>query len=133
MAVAARAVGGCVAIRSGSATTSAGRVSPAPFTPTGVRWKGVISAPERVVGRAAVRVPFVPAIALAESTTRPPPSATSGRRARSGPWPALALPRRGGEGLGGFSSFELIRWFAEAPRRGARQNLLGLELLIEAA
>src|SRR5215207_4709955 len=50
----------------------------APSTPAGVRWKGVSSAPDRVVGIAATCAPVTPAIALAVSITRPPPSATSG-------------------------------------------------------
>ena len=48
---------GCEAIRSGSATTSEGRTMCAPSTPAGVRWKGVSSAPERVVGIAATGRP----------------------------------------------------------------------------
>ena len=50
----------------------------APSTPAGVRWKGVSSAPESVVGIAATGAPVTPPIALAVSITRPPPSATSG-------------------------------------------------------
>ena len=44
----------------------------------GVRWKGVSSAPDSVVGIAATGAPVTPPIALAVSITRPPPSATSG-------------------------------------------------------
>ena len=84
MALAASASGGCEAIRSGSAITSAGRTRRAPATSLGVRWKGVSSAPESVVGIAAQTPPRAPAIALAVSITRPPPSATSGRPAAAG-------------------------------------------------
>src|SRR3712207_8986357 len=46
-------------------------------TPAGVRWKGVIGAPESVVGMAAQRPSSrAPARAFAVSITRPPPSAT---------------------------------------------------------
>ena len=44
---------GCDAISCGSAITSDGRTRRAPSTPAGVRWKGVSSAPESVVGIAA--------------------------------------------------------------------------------
>ena len=71
-----------------SAITSAGRTSLNASTPAGIRWKGVISAPESVVGIAATRRPSAPPIALAASITRPPPSATSGR-------PSTPLPHGG--------------------------------------
>ena len=55
----------------------------APSTPAGVRWKGVSSAPESVVGIAATGNPVTPPIAFAVSITRPPPSATSRTSMRS--------------------------------------------------
>ena len=70
----------------------------APSTPAGVRWKGVSSAPESVVGIAATGAPVTPPIALAVSITRPPPRATSGtsheRRASSVGRDLVDAPRR---------------------------------------
>ena len=69
----------------------------APSTPAGVRWKGVSSAPERVVGIAATGRPVTPPIALAVSITRPPPRATSGTSMRSGSRvPEISSTRPGG-------------------------------------
>ncbi len=79
MALAARPGIGWEAISPGAAITRAGRTRRNSSTPAGMRWKGVISAPERVVAIVATSSPSAPAIALAESITRPPPSATSGR------------------------------------------------------
>ena len=84
IALAVSCAGGCEAMSAGSAITSDGRTRRAPATPFGVRWKGVSSAPESVVGIAAQGPPRAPAIALAVSITRPPPSATSGRSPASG-------------------------------------------------
>ena len=84
MALAHSSGPGWEAIRSGSAITSDGLTMRAPSTPAGVRWNGVSSAPESVVGMAATGAPVTPPIALAVSITRPPPSATRGRLPASG-------------------------------------------------
>ena len=87
---------GCEAISAGSATTSDGRTRVNWSTPSGIRWKRVIGAPESVVGTAATGSPSAPPIAFAESITRPPPSATSGRPATCGPDGARSLRHRSG-------------------------------------
>ena len=71
-----------------SAADRRSRATASPCAPPrrrpGVRWKGVSSAPDSVVGMAATGAPVTPPIALAVSITRPPPSATSGRLPASG-------------------------------------------------
>ena len=63
----------------GSAITSDGRTSARLSAGASSRCVCVISAPDSVVGIAAHARPSTAAMALAESMTRPPPSATSGR------------------------------------------------------
>src|SRR4051794_22211150 len=79
MALAASPGIGAEAISAGSAITSDGLTRRSLATPAGSRWIGVISAPDSVVGTAAQLRPSAHAIALAESITRPPPSATRSR------------------------------------------------------
>ena len=68
-------------------------------TPAGVRWKGVSSAPESVVGIAATGAPVDAADRLGGVDHRPPPSATSGRSPASGRAPRRSRPRSPGRHL----------------------------------